>query len=581
MSVKSLSDARARPPVSPGPRLGVVNVGALLPSHIVLVCQMPFIYSRLGLFLQCLITSIFVIVLPGQWMFPLAARLFRGPGKRDTGPMATPSVVVAYLWTSLVLLVGIAAGRYVLAAVGLVHAPFTAWSFWAAYAVVIEACVVRCLLTRTSPLLPTVPGGHIRATAATIMAAAFGLTAWGASHVVPPQQDQDMVLVCPTWGLYHDLLPLGLESRMPYQFNKPPAFYFFTGASVILRGDVELARPFYDSSRRAVLALKTADRFPKGLIHRLREENIALFFATPRLTESVRVIIPGFAGLLAGVIFLLLVDHGVSVRVAALMALASVAVPEMFIRFSCADFTSPSLLIMVLLMWRYFQDDDSASRPQAALCWASALLALTNHKALLVVPAYLLGDLARAGGSGSTKSTLSRWAATVWRRGIVLGALAGTLAYWIYGMAVNPHVFFADHLQRDFLWRLSGRIDPTYPSLTGVWLQWLRNTAFVAIPLGVVCLGVLVAKGGRRYAAVALWFVIGAVLASLTDWKQTKHLMLALPPLLLAPGLVWQSCTRRVRNALVVLVCGSLAASGYFIYRLWIDFSFLTPSKVW
>jgi hypothetical protein len=552
-------------------------------TNLVIICQAPALYTSLPFAVQGLVTNAFIFVLPGLWAlsgFPRLRRQFI-PGQRE--PRFTPpAMLVGYLWSSLLMLVGVASGRKLLSLVGIVHTGFGAWSFWAACGLAIEMMMLLSLARKRQPALPGgVSGRRGMIMAAAVAAAAYGLASWGATRVVPLQQDQDMVLICPTYGLYNDLLPYGLETRMPYQFNKPLALYFFTGASIILRGEIEFTRPFYTSGVAAVHAMEKAHRFPKGMIHDLREKDIKRFLDTPRLTTSVRVVASGIAALLACTTFLLLVDCATPKWAAVMITAGMLALPEVFIRLACMDFTSISLLLLTIMLWLYLGGSKTKSRDSSALFWCSALLALTNHKALLVVPAYLLADLLAVSENGARPSWWAAWGRTAWRTGVLPGAVAGSLAYWIYGFAVDAEVFLADHVYRDFLYRLSGRIDSTYPSLGGVWLQWLRNTSLVTIPLGVTALAVLAVKGKRHLSVMALWFAIGAVLASATDWKQTKHLMLSLPPLVLAPGLAWPFIGRTLRCAVVLLLGLALCVSGYTLYRLSLDFSFLPPSKVW
>jgi len=70
------------------------------------------------------------------------------------------------------------------------------------------------------------------------------------------------------------------------------------------------------------------------------------------------------------------------------------------------------------------------------------------------------------------------------------------------------------------------------PSMVELWIEFVRHTGYVFVPVAVA--GIAVWMLGRRRSDVATvlaaWIVVGSVLYTLTDWRQTKHLMNALAP---------------------------------------------------
>lgn len=255
-------------------------------------------------------------------------------------------------------------------------------------------------------------------------------------------------------------------------------------------------------------------------------------------------------------------------------AVTFMSLPEVFIRFSCADFTAPSLILMVLVAWLHMGD---ARRCRVPTFLAGLLLASTNHKALFLVPAVVVAELVTGVRERSWLAALT----AVWQRGFVAGALVGTALYWAFGLAVDARIFVADHVLRDFLWRLSGRVDRTYPSLVQVWGQWVRNTSYLVVPGGCLALGFCAVRGRFLCAFSCAWFLLGASLASITDWKQTKHLMLSLPPVYLAVWWVWARAGGWARRGLALGILGVVVVNAYTLARIARDFSFLPPSKVW
>ncbi len=131
------------------------------------------------------------------------------------------------------------------------------------------------------------------------------------------------------------------------------------------------------------------------------------------------------------------------------------------------------------------------------------------------------------------------------------------------------------------MFRFTHGPDPSYPTAPQVWLQWLRNTSYVFLPLAVSCLLLMVVRGVRGAWPLMLCFSWGATLATLADWKQTKHLMLSLPFLTMALPLAWARLGGHWRRIMAVVLGTVLLVNAWSLVRLSQDFSFLAPSKVW
>ncbi len=547
-------------------------LASMLATQVVLICQSPLIYPFTPFLMQGVVTNLFMFMLPGFWVTTCLGRT-----------RSLPQTILDHLWSTLLLLFGLIAARLLLSQVGLFHDSFTAWSFWGAYSFVMEGILIAAVLRKKNPrhVLKGVIGRRKALVALGTTASIYLLTFWGATRVVPMQQDQDMVLVCPTDGIYSHLVPYGLETRFPYQFNKPPALYFFTGASVLLRGELGLARPFCTSGQNALPVFDLPARARKEILAAMRDHDIKRFFKTPRLTASVRIATLGIAAILACTFVLFLMERQLPMWVSALSTVTVFSLPEMFIRSSYAGFTSITLLELLLLTWLYLRRNKQCRAFSKALFFAATLLALTNHKALLVVPAFAFADLIVCGRHASVLRTAKAWIIQLWRTGVVPGAVFGTLLYWLYGLSINFRIFLDDHVFYDFIDRFTRGFDATYPTLGQLWWQWLRNLSFVTLPIGMIFLFVLLARGPRRFVVLGFWFALGSVLASVVDWKQTKHLMQVFLPVVMAPALCWNMVGKPIQRILLLLWIITLLINAYIIYRLALDFSFLPPSKVW
>ena len=192
---------------------------------------------------------------------------------------------------------------------------------------------------------------------------------------------------------------------------------------------------------------------------------------------------------------------------------------------------------------------------------AGAMAGWANQKLLPIAAAVVLWELVRRIGektgpedsSGQTpaSSATGRWLRRLFAFSIPIGFVVGTLTFWLYGLWVDAEIFYIEHIQH----HLVGRVTHDdalgyggYPSIPGLWLELWQHTGFLLLPLGIAALGVLctrkaarpsgdvAASGWRDTPGLwAVWFVLTAVAFSLIDWRQTKHLMPLLLPLLLAP----------------------------------------------
>jgi hypothetical protein len=219
----------------------------------------------------------------------------------------------------------------------------------------------------------------------------------------------------------------------------------------------------------------------------------------------------------------------------------------------------------------------------------------------------MLGVLAVAGlrslatplKTGRLRDLLDWWRHSRLGRGalaLCCGFAAGTFTWWTYAALVDARTFIDDHLRMHIAHRILLNdvrlaVDPRRyaPSIPEVWLEFAAHTGYLLLPVGL--LGFAVWMFHRRRddggAVLLAWFLTGAVLYSLTDWRQTKHLMNQLAPLVAAAlvvawpvgGLLAQRGKRKIFSwvataALMAALLINIAAD----VRLVADFSSLRIS---
>jgi peptidoglycan/LPS O-acetylase OafA/YrhL len=80
------------------------------------------------------------------------------------------------------------------------------------------------------------------------------------------------------------------------------------------------------------------------------------------------------------------------------------------------------------------------------------------------------------------------------------------------------------------------------PSMMELWAELAAHTGYLFVPVAVVGIGLWIARRKRldMVAVLAAWFLVGSVLYTLTDWRQTKHMMNQVAPAVAAAVvLVW------------------------------------------
>ena len=80
---------------------------------------------------------------------------------------------------------------------------------------------------------------------------------------------------------------------------------------------------------------------------------------------------------------------------------------------------------------------------------------------------------------------------------------------------------------------------------------------------------------------VLSWCAVGAAVFSATDWRQTKHLALIVPALVLLIGFTWGSASRPWRAIFGVLVLLGVAWNVWQTAHLMADFTYLQPQPIW
>jgi hypothetical protein len=356
------------------------------------------------------------------------------------------------------------------------------------------------------------------------------------------------------YGLVSDFKPYFQTNREVYlPMAHPPLFHFHVAESLVLTAEIEAVRPSYESALRAERAAAMGEPF--AWMDRWREDHRA-FVADPALVGTRAPNALFFALVVA-----LLCDAVVRLSGSRLAAVAAAALyvtfPETLVRGAYAGYFSVTVFPMLaaaMLFDSEREPDRGVLRDLGWLALAGAFAALVDHKTVVLILAVtavatlqFLRDAVRLGPPRS----LSRLWSIIDKKAIALGVgfSLATFTWWAYGLIVDSATFIRDHLRMHIAHRfllndlrLAHDSNRYAPSIAELWAELAAHTGFLFVPVAVVGIIVWVARRKRidMVAVLAAWFVAGSVLYSLTDWRQTKHLMNQMAPAVIAAVvLVW------------------------------------------
>lgn len=428
---------------------------------------------------------------------------------------------------------------------------------------------------------------------------AFFLAWLAGAKVVPPLEDQDMEVQGTAWGLAHDLEPLCLTNRSTlWFFAHPLLLHAFNASTLTLAGELPIVRPPYDAAAAARAELPPGSR-PRGLAAAWR----ALRDPPPRVDRSRAwfrdvygpfVASPALFGtrapnwVLAAVVAVLLFAAARTVGAgrtdAALVTLAYATLPEIFVRSGYGGYyalTAATLFAAAGLA----AGRSGGGRSGYA---AGALAILANQKALVLAVA-----VAAVRGVAAVGRRSARGLAPA--APYLLGVAAGGVVFWIYGLAIAPHEFIADHVLDHGVRRLAGGevLDraghSVYASRPGIWRELASHlgwgwTGLAAAGLVYGIRGAVRDVDSDRGSLIAVataWVLVGAVVFTVTDWRQTKHLCLLVPALSVLIAALFPAAPPRLRRLLRVALVLAIAWNAGMLGRLAADFETITPTPLW
>ena len=388
---------------------------------------------------------------------------------------------------------------------------------------------------------------------------------WFAAFVVPPLEDQDMEMQATAHALATRQVPRTLTNRSTaYYFAHPPLVHFWHAGTFALSGRLSRVAYYDEAGRRASRAPLVEPPENAPLARRPHYEEwkplLRRFLSEPQLwpARQVSVLLAAVAvGLLAAVAATLASSTAAGILLAALF----VTFPETLVRGAHGAYFAATALLSLVILARL--DEEGTGR---GAMLPSALAFLVDQKGLLVPAAWAVAAPRAA-----------RWGRLL----PLAGALIGAAAFVAYGLAVDAPTFVFDFVREHVTRRLSGTdvrfttdASHFYPSIPQLWVEYVARygVVFAAWASLAVAMGLRHRRPPARAAAAAV--LLGALVFSAVDWRQTRHLALLTAPAVVALAGAWPRSAAWRRAAL-------LLAAALIARNLWAARSLISSFESW
>ena len=411
----------------------------------------------------------------------------------------------------------------------------------------------------------------------------------GATRFIPPLEDHDMETQGTAYGIIHYLKPHMVTNRgTVYFFAHPLMLHLYIGYTSLFLDQLDDLSYYYQSAISAEKELE--EKNSKEMLFKNWRSDLKRFFGDPHLLAT-RMPNIFFSCLSSIVLFYLLYPITKSFILSVTGPIIFFSIPEIFVRSSYGGYMAVTIFFLLIMTYLYMHNNVNENQRKLfdILLFLSGLFgAFTNQKTVIFAMAVALMRIFNEKGNIFTKLT------SPLSDKIIQGFFLGTMIFWLYGLWVNPRAFYEDQITYHLAQRFSlDDIQLTssqilnhskkfaYPSITEVWKEFSNHLGFpfllIATPLTIYSLS----RIKEKKAVLGLWFCVGGILFSLTDWRQTKHLMLIIPPLIIST-LIFVSKTKLWMRLIFLIIFVFLIYNNIqIIIKLTKDFTTVSPTPIW
>ena len=287
--------------------------------------------------------------------------------------------------------------------------------------------------------------------------------------------------------------------------------YFYDGS--ILSQDK--GGPLVIESRLADKRIITRRIYEQIRLRIFHDELYKKFYSSPHKLCS-RIVNMFFVMATLIVMMAIMMQLGLSYQEALLLLVVYISLPEVNVFSFGGSRTAISSFCLITMIYFYWKQN-------ARFSFLSGLVSgLTTQNLVLLPIAAMCNQLVFKRRQFPANSLL-------------FGFFGGLLIYWIYAAGVDAKTFFVDHVQYHTINRVFHVDDlgygGNYPNLVNYWKLFIAHVGWPFFFMSIFPLVFLFREKDSGLNIFAFWFLTGAVIFSLVDWKETKHLNLIVIPL--------------------------------------------------
>jgi len=401
------------------------------------------------------------------------------------------------------------------------------------------------------------------------------LNFYGANKVVPLIQDHDSVTECPVYGLITYLKPHCIETFFPFYFAKGPTTHIIYGFPMIITMDLERVKHYYDSSIKSVQLEKNKNYYKN--IKKIRDNDVKIFFSQEETIKiKLRTVSIFISIIFTCIMFLIIYKITGSLNFSILLIFMFILLPEVFVRGSYAGYTNITNLFLIICIYNFIRNQEDLITP--------IFLATINFKGvILLIFSITLWNLFH------TKDIRK-----IFINKTIIGLILGLFILLIYGFSVSPESYVGDSFYQHGInqfgmnsLNLNNPEVSVYPTIFNLWLEFIFNFGFIFFIFFIYCYVNFIrkVKNNGRNKILVYFILVGSLVFSIIQWKQTNHLNLIVPAMILVIAynikFVLINKNYKVQLIYLIIILLILINNILIIYNLWGDFNWLKLTPAW
>ncbi|TAN59455.1 hypothetical protein EPN16_07145 [bacterium] len=454
-------------------------------------------------------------------------------------------------------------------------------------------------------------------------------------YITPPLEDHDFERQATAYGLVKHFRPYLLTDRKTlFYFAHPPLMHFYSAYTMLFSDKLDRMKYYYDIAVEAADILKKefqqgdtfcfSDSHVSGMCAEIIEVKNGYLRFDARLPEKIDIGYNRFVSVSGG---MLDID---TVKKARLWQL----IKEEYSYFNNQPYLletrMPNLLFSALAAMVFFYLTFHLTKswqlsllgtfvfftlPQVFILSAAGLdIALTNFLLISLAYGYITFRKFNVGESLTLFSIglLSAWAtqvavilpmAVIAREYLlylksprikqilgspaVTGFICGTVLFWIYGMIIDSSTFFLDHIRYhiwDRIFHINSLGYGSYPSIYDLWKRFAYELGYPLFFLGAGSLLVSLLKAkiiDVRETVLSFWSLIGAIVFSIVDWKDSAHLVFVIPALIIVVCIFVSRQKFNIKLWLILILFYAVFRNIWFIFKISENFQLIEPPGGW